>query len=227
MPPALRCDLRVDLGPGRAVEAAFTLASGTLVLFGPTGAGKTVILRALAGLSRPSRGTLLLGDEVLVDVAAGRFVPPQARGVGYAPQQPSLFPHLDVRANVRLGAEHPVGAPDPAADVDRLLDALGLEPIADRRPDALSGGERQRVALARALARRPRLLLLDEPLSALDLAERRRVARWLRAWTAARATPTVLVTHDPLEARAAADRVALVEAGRVVAEGDPAALIPE
>jgi ABC-type sulfate/molybdate transport systems ATPase subunit len=221
MAPVLRCDLSVELPPPAAtVEARFTLAEGTLVLFGPTGAGKTVTLRALAGLLRPSRGTLHLGERVLVDVATGRFVPPQARGVGYAPQHASLFPHLGVRDNVLVGAP-----PDAGDEVDALLGDLALAPLSTRRPDALSGGERQRVALARALARRPRLLLLDEPLSALDLQSRRRVEQWLKEWTRARGTPTVLVTHDPLEAASVGDHVALFAGGQVVAEGPPAQVL--
>jgi molybdate transport system ATP-binding protein len=222
---ALRCDLRVPLTPTLCVEAAFTLrAPGTLVLFGPTGAGKTVTLRAIAGLERGARGTISLGGEALLDSAAGRFVPPQARGVGYAPQHASLFPHLTVRENLRVGAEGGDGA-RRNEELEELAEALGLGAIAGRYPAALSGGERQRVALARALARGPRLLLLDEPLSALDLAERRRLERWLQGFALARALPTVLVTHDPLEAAAIGDHLALFEGGRVVAEGPPTRLL--
>lgn len=230
VPPALACDFRVDVRGGFAVEAAFSLGAGTLVLFGPTGAGKTVTLRALAGLSRPSRGTIRLDGEALVDVEAGRFVPPQARRVGYAPQHASLFPHLTVRENVLVGAEAAAresgaGEPRSATALDpELIEALGLGALLDRSPPSLSGGERQRVALARALARRPRLLLLDEPLSALHLPERRRLERWLKTWAAARGVPAVLVTHDPAEA-AAGDHLALLDGGRTVAEGAPAEVL--
>ena len=213
--------MSIAVAPGLTVEARFTLPSGALVLFGPTGAGKTVTLRALAGLVRPTRGTVRLGGELLVDVAAGLFVTPQARGVGYAPQQASLFPHLAVAANVLVGA--PAGAPLD----EELVAGLDLRPLLERAPASLSGGERQRVSLARALARRPRLLLLDEPMSALHLAERRRVAAWLKAWIAAHRVPAVLVTHDPAEALALGDHCAVLEAGRTVAEGAPAALLSQ
>ena len=215
VPEALRCDVRIDVAPGRAVEAAFVLRAGTLVLFGPTGAGKTVTLRALAGLMRPARGTSGLGGEVGVDTAAGVFVPPQDRGVGYTPQHTSLFPHLSVRENLAIGRRgRPTGE-------DGIVAALDLGALLDRRPASLSGGERQRVALGRALARGPRLLLLDEPLSALHLPERRRIVAWLSAWAHARGTPVVFVTHDPEEATSVGDHLVLMDGGRTVAEGQP------
>jgi molybdate transport system ATP-binding protein len=210
--------------PSFVVEASFQLAEGTLVLFGATGAGKSVIVRTLAGLVRPVSGVIRLGREVLVDIARSRFVPPQDRGVGYAPQHGALFPHLRVAENVLVGAPKE-GGQGTASIAPAILEGLALRPLLDRAPDSLSGGERQRVALARALARRPRLLLLDEPLSALHLPERRRVARWLCAYAKARSIPVVLVTHDPSEASEIGDHLVLVDAGRTLAEGAPGALL--
>ena len=218
-PAALECDVSIAVAASFTVEARFRLTAGAMVLFGPTGAGKTVTLRALAGLLRPVRGTIRLGGEPLVDVAAGRFVTAQARGVGYSPQHAALFPHLSVADNVLAGA------PPGAILDDELVRGLDLGTLLGRAPASLSGGERQRVSLGRALARRPRLLLLDEPLSALHLAERRRVAAWLKAWIVAHAVPTVLVTHDLTEALALADHCAVLEAGRTVAEGETSVLL--
>lgn len=230
--PALRCDLLLEPARGVVVRPKFTLTAGTLVVFGPSGAGKTVTLRALAGLLRPSLGRLELGGEVLIEATRGRsgsgsqtalrFVSPQARGVGYAPQHAALFPHLDVRANILAGL--PAESPEAPSFLD-LVDALALAHLVDRRPAALSGGERQRVSLARALARGPRLLLLDEPLSAIDLGERRHIAAWLKTLLRKLHLTTVLVTHDPLEALAMGDHLALLQGGRTVAEGAPAEVL--
>lgn len=183
------------------------------VLFGPSGAGKTTLLRCLAGLTEPDRGLVRFGDDVWLDTERGIDLKPQARRLGYLFQEDALFPHLTVEENVRYGLRGPAGATK-----ERALEALSLvrlERLGSRRPAELSGGERQRVALARALAPRPRLLLLDEPLSALDAPTRERLRGELRPLFAAAGIPTVLVTHDRLEALALGDRMAVLVGGRL------------
>lgn len=176
------------------------------VVAGPSGSGKTTLLRCLAGLERPDSGHVRFADETWCDVAARRFLPPQARGVGFMFQEPALFPHLSVADNVGYGLRtHAVA--DRRRIVTGLLDRLGIARLATRRPDELSGGEQQRVALARTLAPRPRLLLLDEPLSALDPDLRLDVRDQLRNWLADCRTPVVLVTHDRADADTLADDV--------------------
>ncbi len=216
-PPALICDVTVDLAAPTSIRAHFTLTGGIAVLFGPSGAGKTVVLRALAGLSRPRAGSILLDGTVLFDSASSTFLPPQQRAVGYAPQHAPLYPFLEVRDNILFGRKQLSIDPD-------LIAALGLASLLHRLPTHLSGGERQRVSLARALVRSPRLLLLDEPLAALDFDERRRIETWLRSWITERALPTVLVTHDRDEMAALADHLVTMAEGRTVAEGPPTML---
>ena len=190
---------------------------GVTALFGPSGAGKTTVLRTLAGLDRTS-GHVRVGDDVWDD---GRsFVPARRRQVGYLFQAPALFPHLDPRANVAYGL-HGVPRQDRRARVDEALAAAGVLHLADRRSADLSGGEAQRVALARALAPRPRLLLLDEPLSALDAPTRAALRVDLRRLLVAQSLPTVVVTHDRTEALALADRVVVLVDGTVRQVGTP------
>lgn len=191
-----------------------------LVLFGPSGAGKTTILRQIAGLERPDAGTIRFGREVWCDIAARQWRPPQDRRVGIVFQEPTLFPHLTVRDNIRYGlrsgreqvAIRSQSDRDQVAEIARLL---GIADLENRYPRALSGGEAQRVALARALTPGPRLLLLDEPFAALDAPTRVRLRRELRALLQATGTPGVLVTHDRTEALALGDAVAVVIGGRV------------
>jgi ABC-type sulfate/molybdate transport systems ATPase subunit len=182
---------------------------GTLALIGPSGAGKSTLLRLIAGLVRPAAGEVECGGRRWfgrgVDVAAER------RRVGFLFQDYALFPHLSVRANVAFGAG--------GEDVDPLLERFGISHLRSARPRQLSGGERQRVALARALARRPALLLLDEPLSALDPATRGSVAAELAGVLREAAVPALVVTHSYEEAVSLADRVAVIERGRIVQEG--------
>ncbi|GGK01619.1 hypothetical protein GCM10010123_34360 [Pilimelia anulata] len=207
---------------GGALAAAVTLRRGDLVLdldlaaaagevvalVGPNGAGKTTALRALAGLHRPDRGTIRLGGRTLDDPAAGVHVPPHRRRVGLVFQDYLLFRHLSVRENVAFGPRC-AGAGRAAARraADAWLDRLHLAAHARHRPDRLSGGQAQRVALARALAAAPDLLLLDEPLSALDAQLRPAIRAELRPHLRAHSGPTILVTHDAADADALADRV--------------------
>ena len=192
------------------------------VLFGPSGAGKTTLLRCVAGLEQPETGSLVaFGDEVWCD--DGRHVPARSRRVGLLFQDHALFPHLDVDANVAYGLR---GVPrsQRGARVSEALATAGAEHLAGRRVEELSGGEAQRVALARALAPRPRLLLLDEPLSALDTPTRSRLRVDLREVLVRSGTPTLLVSHDRTEVLTLADRVAVVVGGRVLQVGSPAAV---
>lgn len=181
-----------------------------MALVGPSGAGKTTVLRAIAGLRRPDRGRIALGDHAWFDADAGVDLPPEQRSVGLVFQEYALFPHLTVRANVGFGG---------TARVDELLDRFAIAGLADEKPGALSGGERQRVALARALARGPAVLLLDEPLSALDARTRASASRELAGVLHTAGVPALLVTHDFTEAAVLGDRVAVIDAGRIVQQG--------
>jgi molybdate transport system ATP-binding protein len=200
-----------------ALEA--TLVPGSiLVLFGPSGAGKTTILRQIAGLDRPDRGTIRFGDEVWCDVERRLWQPPQARRVSVVFQEPTLFPHLTVAENIRYGLGTERGrSGDGVVSVptSEMATILGIADLKHRVPRELSGGEAQRVALARALAPSPRLLLMDEPFAALDAPTRVRLRRDVRALLHRTGTPAVLVTHDRVEALAMGDSVAIVIAGRV------------
>lgn len=216
----LSVDLERRFARGPTIAARFELdlgASEVLALFGPSGSGKTTILRCLAGLERPDRGTIIAAGRRWVDVARDTFEPPQVRRVGYLPQGSALFPHLSVAENVAFGTERAQGggAHERDQQVRALLALLGLAGLERRRPAELSGGQVRRVALARALARRPLLLLLDEPLSALDAPTREELRLELRAHLERFMTPTVLVTHDRTEALVLADRVAVIVDGTV------------
>jgi len=195
------------------------LAAPVTAVMGPSGAGKTSLLDAIAGLRAIGSGRIAIDDAVLVDTAAGVRLPPQHRRVGYVPQDAGLFPHLSVRENVLFGAR---GA---AKDVAHAIDALEIGPLGARYPASLSGGEKQRVALARALATRPRLLLLDEPLAALDVSLRERIVPYLLRVRDEWATPMLYVTHNVGEARALAGEVLLLDGGSVEAQGAPLALL--
>jgi molybdate transport system ATP-binding protein len=200
-------------------------AGEVVALLGPNGAGKTTLLRCLAGLEAIDAGRIDLDGEVLDEPAAGVFVPPERRPVGVVFQDYLLFAHLDALENVAFGLRargvHRRVARERAA---QRLESVGLAAYAPARPRALSGGQQQRVALARALAIEPALLLLDEPLAALDAATRVALRRELRAQLAQTKAVRVLVTHDPLDAYALADRVVILEEGRVTHEGTLAAV---
>jgi molybdate transport system ATP-binding protein len=207
---------RFARGPTVAARASWPLASGGVtVLFGPSGSGKTTLLRALAGLDRPDEGHIDFAGETWFDSARGRFTPPQARGVGLLFQDHALFPHLSVAGNVGYA----LAGPEKAARVAELAQRFGLTELLIRRPLQLSGGERQRVALARALAPRPRLLLLDEPLSALDGPTREVLRGELRQALEQAGVPAVVVTHDRTEALALGDRLTVLVEGVVRQEG--------
>lgn len=202
-------------GPTVSARASWPLEGATVtVLFGPSGSGKTTVLRALAGLDRPDDGAIAFGGETWFDAARGVHVPPQARGVGLLFQDYALFPHLSVAANIGYGL-HGVARAERAARVAGMAERFGVADLVARRPAELSGGQRQRVALARALAPRPRLLLLDEPLSALDAPTREALRGELRHLLEQAAVPAVLVTHDRTEALALGDRLAVLVEGAI------------
>lgn len=210
---------RFHRGPTIAVSFELDLSvARTLVLFGPSGSGKTTVLRCLVGLERPDVGRITAADEVWFDAAGRIDRPPQRRDVGYLPQGFGLFPHLDVRANIAYGIT--IGADaERRMRVAELIAQLRLEGLERRRPGQLSGGQQQRVALARALARRPRLLVLDEPLSALDAPTRENLRGELRQLLIAGGVPAIVVTHDRVEALVLGDRVAVMANGALRQEG--------
>jgi molybdate transport system ATP-binding protein len=189
-----------------------------LALVGPSGAGKSTVLRAIAGLHRPDHGRVALAEDVWLETAAGTDLPPERRSCGYLFQDYALFPHLTAWRNVAFGLE---GLPraERRRRAEAALARFGVAGLADASPTALSGGERQRVALARALARDPAVLLLDEPLAALDARTAAAAARELGATLARTAAPTVLVTHDFSEAALLADEIAVIDRGRIVQRG--------
>jgi ABC-type sulfate/molybdate transport systems ATPase subunit len=213
--------LELDIAVGlRSFELGVGLSIGaeTVALVGPSGAGKTTVLRAIAGLRRPDRGRIALGDHAWFDAEAKVDLPPEQRSVGLVFQEYALFPHMTVKANVAFG-----GASD--ARVAELLERVRIAHLAGEKPGGLSGGERQRVAVARALARDPRVLLLDEPLAALDAHTRGVVRGELQDILVALALPTLLVTHDFRDAAALADRIGVIVDGRLRQEGTAAELV--
>ncbi len=217
MAGALALDLERRYPRGPVVRAALELPlepPSVTVLFGPSGAGKTTLLRCIAGLERPDRGRVRFGGEVWSDAAFGVFVPPQRRGVGFLDQDLALFPNRSVRGNVAYGLRRLPRA-ERHRRVAELLARFGIAELADRRPGELSGGQRQRVALARALAPSPRLLLLDEPLSALDAPTREELRGELRRLLVGEALPSIVVTHDRTEAMVLGDRIAVMVDGEV------------
>jgi len=202
-------------GPTISARAAWPLQGDLVtVLFGPSGSGKTTVLRALAGLDRPDGGAITFDGEPWFDAGRGVLASPQARGVGFLFQDYALFPHLSVRANVAYGL-HRLAAAGRASRVAELAERFGLEDLLDRSPGQLSGGQKQRVALARALAPRPRLLLLDEPLSALDAPTREVLRGELRHLLEQSGVPAIVVTHDRIEALALGDRLAVLVDGAI------------
>ncbi|NJD25406.1 MAG: molybdenum ABC transporter ATP-binding protein [Betaproteobacteria bacterium] len=201
--------LDVDLElPGRGVSA----------LFGHSGSGKTTCLRALAGLEPGARGRVSVGGEVWQDDGHGIFLPPHRRALGYVFQEASLFPHLSVRANMEFGQKRTSTATGAYGTGD-FAELLGISALLDRRPENLSGGERQRVAIARALLSGPRILLMDEPLAALDYRRKQEILPYLERLHRELALPVVYVSHAPEEVARLADHLVLLDGGRVVAAG--------
>ena len=228
-------DIRLRAG-AFSLDLRETIAARTVALFGPSGSGKTTTLDAVAGLRRPDAGVIRIGRHVLFDARRGIDVPPYERKVGYVPQDLALFPHLDVRRNVLYGARRGAAERVPGASTAgrggavtgtqaeqaSVLQLLEIDTLLSRRVAGLSGGERQRVALARALMTEPDLLLLDEPLAALDLGLRDRILPYLERVRDELGTPMLYVSHAADEVRRVADHVLVLEAGRAVRSGAPA-----
>ena len=201
--------------PDLDIDIRFASEARCLALFGDSGAGKTTILNAIAGLLRPQHGRIVLDDQVLFDASAGIDMPAAAREIGYVFQDGRLFPHLSVRANLLYGAQ---ARQRKTTQWDRLVELLELGALLDRRPQNLSGGERQRVAIGRALASEPRILLLDEPLTGLHREARVQVLNHLRLLKQELRIATLLVSHQADEVGALADEVIRLHAGAMTAQ---------
>jgi molybdate transport system ATP-binding protein len=219
---SLQARARVEL-EGFALDADLEAAPGqTVAVIGPNGAGKTTLLRVLAGLGGLTAGRIELDGAVLDDVSSGRYLPPERRPIGVVFQDHLLFPHLTALDNVAFGLRARGQRAAPAREQARAwLARVGLADRAEARPSALSGGQAQRVALARALATDPRMLLLDEPLAALDAATRNEVRRELRRHLASFDGVRLLVTHDPVDVAVLADHVVVLDGGTVAQTGTP------
>jgi len=213
----IEADLRWARGIFRLDVALQLPAQGVSALFGPSGCGKTTVLRALAGLERAA-GRVVLGGEVWQDDARRIFVPPHRRAIGYVIQESALFPHLDVRRNLDYGRRR-IAAAERRIELDQVVDLLGIGHLMAHRPGTLSGGERQRVAIGRALATSPRLLLMDEPLAALDAARKAELLPYLDRLHTELKIPVVYVSHALDEVARLAHHLVLMDQGRVVAAG--------
>ena len=200
-------DVRVEQG-SFVLEVADRAQVEVLGLFGPSGGGKTTLLETIAGIRRPMRGELSVDGVALFSSARRIDIPPRHRRIGYVPQDVLLFPHMSVRGNLLFGARA------GRLEIDAVAQMLEIQQLLDRRVSGLSGGERQRVALARALMTRPRLLLMDEPLAAVDRARRERILPYLMRIRSELHVPLIYVTHDAYELEQIADRILLIEDGR-------------
>jgi len=213
----LRVDIAKQLGEF-SLQASFESEGRVTGLFGASGSGKTSLVNMIAGLLLPDRGTIAIDGETVDDVAARVHVPAHRRRIGYVFQDARLFPHLDVRQNLDYGRRMNRLDDDPAQR-KRVTDLLDIGHLLDRRPGKLSGGERQRVALGRALLSKPRLLLLDEPLGALDEGRRAEILPYLVRLRDEARIPMVYVSHDAAEMRQLATQIVLLQGGRVTALG--------
>jgi len=207
-----------------SLEAGFTSDGGVTALFGRSGSGKTSLVRIIAGLSRPDQGRLMVDGDVLLDTENRIFVPKHRRRFGYVFQEGRLFPHLTVRQNLNYGRWF-AGKGSQGEDFDRIVDLLGIGALLERRPGKLSGGEKQRVAIGRALLAAPRLLLMDEPLAALDDQRKAEILPYLERLRDETATPIVYVSHSVAEVARLADRVVMMKDGRVEAIGTPSEVL--
>ena len=225
---SLSVDIRLARGArgGFVLDVAFEVPPGITVLFGASGCGKSTVLAALAGILAPDAGRIALGEDVWFDGASGVLVPPHRRRAALVFQSLALFPHMTALANVAYGVDRRLERAAREARARAELARVNAAHLADRRPATLSGGEAQRVALARALAHEPRVLLLDEPLTALDLPLRARLGQDVRRVVDELRIPAVYVTHDSSEAMLLADRAIVLAAGKVAAAGEPIDVLP-
>lgn len=221
MSPAAPADLVVEVAHEQgafALSASFEAPGGVTALFGRSGSGKTTLVNVIGGLVRPRRGRVVVGGETLLDTEAGVFVPAHRRRVGYVFQEGRLFPHLSVRRNLLFGRWFAPAGPDRTS-LDAVVDLLDIAPLLGRRPGGLSGGEKQRVAIGRALLAKPRLLLMDEPLAALDDARKREILPYLERLRDEGGVPIVYVSHALPEVVRLADTLVVLEGGRVASCG--------
>jgi molybdate transport system ATP-binding protein len=210
-----------------SLDVAFTAPPGITILFGPSGAGKSTTLSAIAGLQRPASGRIALGDDIWFDDARAIDRPIHRRGIAFVFQSLALFPHLTALANVEYGIDRALDRSARRKRAEEMLARMRVTHLAKRRPGTFSGGEAQRVALARAFAMSPRVVLLDEPFSAMDRELRLQLAADVRAYVDEAKLPLLHVTHHRNEARAMGDRAVLIEGGRVCAEGSIDELLPK
>lgn len=222
---SLVLDVRHRLG-SFSVEAAFSCDRGITALFGSSGSGKTSLVNIIAGLLKPHAGRLIFNGDALVDTASRVFVPPHKRRFGYVFQEARLFPHLSVRRNLTYGRWFG-SAKESEADFDRIVDLLGVAPLLGRSPSNLSGGEKQRIAIGRALLSNPRLLLMDEPLAALDADRKAEILPYLERIRDETDIPTVYVSHSVSEVARLANKVIILENGRISASGDAATILSQ
>lgn len=215
----LHFDCRLRYPDGFELDARFETGAGVTALFGPSGSGKSSTLALSAGLRRPDAGVIRLGERTLVDTATRSFVPPEQRRIGVVFQDHLLFPHMTVEENLRFGLGR---AAARAMDLSRVAEVLEIGELRPRFPHTLSGGQRQRVALGRALLRGPELLLMDEPLTALDEELKDRILTYLERAVAEWRIPTLFVSHDQADVRRLADQVVVLEAGKVIDTGPTA-----
>jgi molybdate transport system ATP-binding protein len=209
-----------DRASSFALEVDFTAAAGFTILFGASGAGKTTLLDCIAGLQAPGAGRIAVGDSVLFSSAGRLNLSPNRRSVGYLLQTLALFPHMTVSQNVQYGLDG-LHESERQSRCGEILQLFRISALADRRPEEISGGERQRAALARTLVTRPRVLLLDEPLTALDAVTKSQILDDLRAWNREQRIPILYVTHRREEVFALGEKVIALDAGRIVARGSP------
>ena len=203
---------------GFSLDIAWEAESEIIVLFGPSGAGKSMTFQAMAGLSPLLEGHVRVGETVFYDSEKGIDLPPQAREVGYLFQHYALFPHMIARQNILYGHDDPKHA---GGELEQMIQLFHLQGLEERYPGELSGGQKQRVALARALMRKPKILLLDEPLSAIDLSVRRAIRSELKSLQRRLSIPMVIITHDLGEAMSMADRLIIYDRGSVIQSGRP------
>ena len=204
--------------PGFTLEVGFTAGSGITALFGESGAGKSTVLHLVAGLLKPDRGRIVVNGTVFTDRESRVFLPPHRRRIGYVFQDALLFPHLNVRQNLLFGRWFTRPGPD-AAGLDQVTELLGISALLDRRPTTLSGGERQRVAIGRALLADPHILLMDEPLAALDIERKREIIPYIQKLRDELDLPILYVSHAIEEVALLADRVIFMAQGKVVSDG--------
>lgn len=201
-----------------SLDATFETSGGLTALFGPSGSGKTTLINLLSGLTKPSRGRIEVGGRVLVDTAEKIYAPPHKRNIGYVFQDARLFPHLSVSQNLRYGRFF-ANTRERYADMGAVVDMLGIAHLLDRKPAALSGGEKQRVAIGRALLASPKLILMDEPLAALDDARKREILPYIERLRDETRIPIVYVSHSINEVARLANDVVVLSGGKVVAQG--------